>query len=123
LLLDEIYRQFQPPEPNPEVKGSGKAIKRGEASCKGKTPTQIKEAFVSESNLSEEQSQALKDLPRFEEHPSVDFPAGQLGALVYQMTLPETELASYGFQGCVYQLSLGLKKELAAKDNKRTEEK
>jgi hypothetical protein len=35
-----------------------------------------------------------------------------LGALVYEKTLPEAT-ASYGFQGCVYSLSLRVKHELA----------
>lgn len=116
VTLKEIYRQFQPPKPNPEVKGSAKAIKKGEATCKGKTPTEIREQFISESDLTEDQEEALSELPRFEANPSPSFPAGQIAALVYQQTLPEEVLASYGFQGCVYQLSLGVKQELAPKN-------
>lgn len=118
LELKEIYRQFQPPEPNPEVKGSAKAIKEGEEACEGKTPTEVTEAFIAAADLTSDQQEAVSELPRFEANPSSSFPAGQVAALVYQQSLEGEILPSYGFQGCVYALSLGLKQELAPKAQK-----
>lgn len=115
LLLKEIYRQFQPPEPDPGVKGSAKAIKRGEETCKGKTPTEVTEEFIAESDLTDDQEKAVAELDKFERNPSASFPAGQVAALVYQNTISDEILSSYGFQGCVYSLSLGVKKQLAPK--------
>jgi hypothetical protein len=112
-LLREIYRQFQPPESDPGVKGSAKAIKAGERACRGKTPLEIREEFIAESDLSGDQAEAVSELERYERNPSSSYPAGQLGALVYQMTLDDEALSSYGFRGCVYALSLGVKRELA----------
>ena len=110
-LLKSIYREFQPPKPDPNVKGSAKAIKTGERVCKHKTPVEIREEFIGESNLNEEQEKVVNELERYEKNPSPSYPAGQLGALVYEMTLPETT-ANFGFQGCVYSLSLGVRDEL-----------
>ena len=110
-LLKSIYREFQPPKPDPEVKVSAKAIKAGERECKGKTPLEVREEFIGESELNEDQEEVVNELERYEKHPSPSYPAGQLGALVYEKTLPEAT-ASYGFQGCVYSLSLRVKREL-----------
>jgi hypothetical protein len=110
-LLKSIYRQFQPPTPDPEVKGSAKAIKAGERVCKDKTPLEIREQFIGESDLNEDQEKIVSELEHYEKTPSPSYPAGQLGALVYEMSLPEAT-ATYGFQGCVYSLSLGVKREL-----------
>jgi hypothetical protein len=115
LLLEQIYRQFQPPEPDPRMKErSAKAIRAGERACKGKTPLEVREEFIAESDLSEDQAEAVSELEKYEENPSPNFVAGQLGALVYENALPE-KVARYGYQGCVYSLSLGLKRELAPK--------
>ncbi len=89
-MLREIYRQFAPPQPNPEVKGSAQAIEAGERACKGKTPLQVKQRFIDGSDLLDEQA-----------------------ALVYESSLPEDELAGYGYQGCIYSLAKGLEKRLA----------
>jgi len=113
LKLREIYRQFQPPKPNPEVKGSGKAIRRGEAACRGKTPSDVKNEYIDESDLNGDQRQAVAKIGTYEKNPSPSFPAGQLGALVYQRAQSGDVLPFYGFQGCVYALSLKLKRELA----------
>ena len=110
-LLKSIYREFQPPKPDPEVKVSAKAIKAGERECKGKTPLEVREEFIGESELSEDQAEVVNELERYEKNPSPSYPAGQLGALVYEKTLPEAT-ANYGFQGCVYSLSLRVKREL-----------
>jgi hypothetical protein len=111
-LLKSIYREFQPPKPDPQVKASGKAIKTGERVCKNKTPLEIREQYIGESELNEAQEEVVNELEHYEKHPSPSYPAGQLGALVYEKTLPE-ETANYGFQGCVYSLSLRVKRELA----------
>jgi hypothetical protein len=71
----------------------------------------VREEFIGESNLNEEQEEAVSELEHYEQHPSPSYPAGQLGALVYEKTLPEAT-ANFGFQGCVYSLSLGVKREL-----------
>jgi hypothetical protein len=94
------------------VKGSAAAIKRGERTCKGKTPLQIREAFIEDSELSADQEKIVAELPKYEKNQGPSFAAGQLGALVYQMSLPESD-ASYGYQGCVYQLARRLERELA----------
>jgi hypothetical protein len=113
LLLRQIYQQFQPPQPDPRMKErSAKVIKAGERACKGKTPLEVREEFIAESDLSEDQAEAVSELEKYEENPSPNFVAGQLGALVYENALPE-KVARYGYQGCVYSLSLGLKRELA----------
>lgn len=110
-LERQIYRTFQPPLPDPEVKGSAKAIKAGEAACEAKTPVAVKRKFIAESKLSSDQRQALAQIDRAEAQPSGDFAAGQLAALVYQGTL-EGELAEYGYQGCVYALARGLERRM-----------
>jgi hypothetical protein len=94
------------------VKGSAEAIRKGERECRGKTPLEVREEFIGEADLTEDQERAVAELPKFERNPSPSFPAGQVGALVYQLTLPDEVLSSYGFQGCVYALSLGVKREL-----------
>jgi hypothetical protein len=96
------------------VKASAKVIKVGERECKGKTPLEIREEFIGESELNEEQEEVVNELERYEKNPSPSYPAGQLGALVYEKTLPE-KTADYGFQGCVYSLSLRVKRELENK--------
>jgi hypothetical protein len=111
-LLRQAYRNFQPPLADPEVKGSAKAIKAGEAACKGKTPLEAKEEFISRSDLSAAQRESLQAIEAAEAHPSADFVAGQLAALAYEGTL-EGALAQYGYRGCVYALAEGLKGELA----------
>jgi hypothetical protein len=112
-LLEDVYRQFQPPEADPQVTGSGQALRRGIRVCRGKTPLQIREELIAESDLTPDQAKTVEQLPRYERTPTANFVAGQLGALVYERTLPEDEVATYGFQGCIYALSLKLKRELA----------
>jgi hypothetical protein len=120
--LRALYRQFPKPTPNPEVKGSAKAIRAGEAACKGKTPSQVKAAFYSaaieEGNLKAGSPEAkmIAKLPSYEAKAPQDsaFVAGQLAADTYQATLPEA-VAQFGYQGCVYSLALRLKRELAPK--------
>jgi hypothetical protein len=110
-LERQVYRNFQPPIPDPEVSGSAAAIEAGEAACRGKTPVQVKSEFLPESDLSAAQRQALAQIDRAEAHPGGDFAAGQLAALVYQQTLEGTA-AEYGYRGCVYALARGLESSL-----------
>ena len=112
-LLEDVYVQFQPPQADPGVKGASRVLRRGERTCRGRTPLQIRERFIDESELSDDQARAVQELPRHEQNPSPNFVAGQLAALVYEKTLPADEVATYGFQGCIYALSLRLKRELA----------
>ncbi len=106
-LQRQVYRTFQPPRADPEVAGSGRAIEAGEAACEGKTPVQVKERFIAASKLSAAQRRALAQIDRAEAHPSGDFAAGQLAALVYEGTLGG-KTAEYGYRGCVYALARGL---------------
>jgi hypothetical protein len=112
LVLREIYRNFQPPLPNPAVKGSAKAIAAGKRACKNKTPLEIKREFIAESDLTPDQREAVSQLARYDE-PTANFPAGQLAALVYQGTLGEEPLATEGYRGCVFVLAQRVKRQLA----------
>ena len=58
----------------------------------------------------------IAELPKFESQaaPVRDFAAGQLAAGVYEATLPEKQMVA-GYQGCVYELALQLRRELAKK--------
>jgi hypothetical protein len=114
-VLRAIYRQFPAPQPNPKVKGSAGAIAAGEKACAGKTPLEAREEFLPRSDLSGFQREQVERIPDYEKSPSYSFPAGQLAASVYEKTLPPTEVAPYGFQGCVYALSRVLKARLAPK--------
>jgi len=112
-LLREIYRQFQPPQPDPRMRrSSAKAIRAGERACKGKTPLQVREEFIADSDLGDDQAKVVAQLRKYEKDPSANFVAGQLGALVYEGSLPE-KIARYGYQGCVYSLAQVLKRRLA----------
>lgn len=111
-LERQIQRTFPPPQADPEVEGSAAAIAAGEAACEGKTPTEVKDEFIAQSDLSSAQRQALGQIERAEAHPSGDFATGQLAALVYQQTLGEGSAAGYGYRGCVYALARGLEREL-----------
>jgi hypothetical protein len=106
-----VYRNFQPPRPDSAVPGSAKAIEAGEAACRGKTPLEVKQRYLPESELSAAQRQALTQIDRAEAKPSADFAAGQLAALIYQGTLEGTA-AEYGYRGCVYALARGLESGL-----------
>lgn len=117
VVLREVYRNFQPPLPNPTIRGSSRAIAAGRRACAGKTPAQVKREFIARSELTADQRRALADLTRFESRPSGNFPAGQLAALVYGNTLKD-ELAGEGYRGCVYALGRELKRQLAPKNDK-----
>jgi hypothetical protein len=93
------------------------AIEAGRKACRGKTPLQVREEFIdSAAGLSADQKKMIGELPKFESQSatSPDFAAGQLAAGVYEATLPEKEMVA-GYQGCVYELALQLRRELAKK--------
>jgi hypothetical protein len=113
-VLRQIYRQFPPPKPDPAVKQSAQAIRAGERACSGKTPLQVREEFIEESDLLEPQAEMVAELPKLEKSAARNgaFITGQLGALVYERTLDE-RIARYGYQGCVYSLARVIEDRLA----------
>ena len=113
-VLKQIYRQFPPPKPDPAVRRSAEAIRAGERACRGKTPLEVREEFIGESDLLEPQAELVAELPKLERSAAENgaFITGQLGALVYERTLP-ARVARYGYQGCVYSLSRVVKRKLA----------
>ena len=113
-MLQQIYRQFPKPKPNPAVKRSAKAIKAGERACRGKTPLQVREEFIGGSDLLDAQAELVAQIPKYEKTAASNgaFVSGQLGALVYERTLPD-KLARYGYQGCVYSLARVIERKLA----------
>jgi hypothetical protein len=119
-----IAKQFPKPVPVENAPaGAMKAIRAGEKACKGKTPTEVRDEFLGNAQeggeLNEGQEEMLNELPQFEKQArtSPDFAAGQLAAGVYEATLPE-RLARSGYQGCVYELALQLRRELAKSGKK-----
>jgi hypothetical protein len=93
------------------------AIEAGRKACRGKTPLQVREEFLeSAQGLGEDQEKMIAQLPKFESQAgtSPNFAAGQLAAGVYEATLPEKQMVA-GYQGCVYELALQLRRELAKK--------
>lgn len=113
-----IYREFPPPKPDPGVKGSARAIERGEAACEGLSPLEVKARFYAkaEKRLLPAQKKMVGQLERFAKNAKNEgsFPAGQIAALVYEQSLPSEKTARFGYQGCVYALARGLERQLAA---------
>lgn len=118
-LLREVYRQFQRPKPDPEMKKrTAKVIRAGERACRGKKPIEVREEFLLESSLLDEQRKAVETrLEEAERHPSGNFVAGQLAALVYEGTLPD-KIGLYGYAGCVYALSQVYKRQLEREERR-----
>ena len=114
-LLQAIYRLFPPPKPDPKVKGSAEAIEAGERACEGKTPVEVREEYLPKSTFDSFQREQATRIEEYEKNPTYNFPAGQIAASIYEKTLSHSPLASYGFQGCVYSLSKGLKARLESK--------
>jgi hypothetical protein len=119
-----IAKQFPKPVPVENAPaGAKKAIRAGEEACKGKTPTEVRDEFLAAAEeggrLNEGQEAMLNELQHFEKQArtSPDFAAGQLAAGVYEATLSE-RMARSGYQGCVYQLALQLRRELAQSGKK-----
>ena len=115
-MTQVIAKQFPKPEPTEGAPpGAMNSIEAGRKACKGKTPEQVRDEFIGAAeDLNEGQEEMLGELGRFEaqSRTSPDFAAGQLAAGVYEATLPEVEARS-GYQGCVYELAVQLRKELA----------
>ncbi len=114
--IETLKEQFPPPKPSKVVKGSAAVIEAGKAACRGKTPLQIREEFyaAAKGNLEAGQAKMVAELPEYEAEAAEDpsFVAGQLGAMIYEMTLAK-EIQTYGFQGCVYELARQLEREIA----------
>jgi len=113
----QLARTFPVPKPAPgSPPGAAAAIEAGRKACKGKTPLQVREEFIGAAEgLSEEQEAMIGELPKFEKKAvTANFVAGQLAAGVYEATLPEKQ-AIAGYQGCVYELALQVRRELAKK--------
>lgn len=114
--LRAIYRQFRPPAPDPEARGSAAAIKAGERACAHKTPLEVKEELYAAArpHLSPEQAKMIGGIDHYERTAPHDqsFVAGQLAADVYEATLA-APVAQFGYQGCVYSLARGLEGRLA----------
>jgi hypothetical protein len=118
-LTEQLARVFPVPKAEPtDLPGAAKAIAAGRAACRGKTPVEVRDEFMAaaeaEAGLNEGQKEMLVEIARFEEQArhSPNFAAGQLAAGVYEATLPELKRMA-GFRGCVYELALQLRHELA----------
>lgn len=112
-LLKAIYRQFPSPQPEPSIKGSANAIRAGEAACEGKSPVEVRERYLAASRLTSSQRKLVTRIERYERRPTYSFPAGQLGATVYEKSLPKSTLSTFGYQGCLYALARELEARLA----------
>jgi hypothetical protein len=114
-MTKQLAITFPVPKPTPgSPPGAEAAIKAGRKACRGKTPIEVREAFIdSAKGFDPDQEKMLEELPKYEKQSgnSPDFAAGQLAAGVYQATLPELQ-ATAGYQGCVYELALQLRREL-----------
>jgi hypothetical protein len=117
-MTKQLAVTFPLPKPEPgSPSGTAAAIEAGRKACQGKTPIEVREAFIeSAKGLNEGQQEMLDELPKYERQAgnSPDFAAGQLAAGVYEATLPEAQ-GTAGYQGCVYELALQLRRELAKK--------
>jgi hypothetical protein len=118
-----ITKQLAVTFPKPKVEpgapaGTAKAIAAGRRACAGKTPVEVRDEFISAAEsgagLNEGQKEMVEEIAKFEKQAShsPNFAAGQLAAGVYEATLPEKERIG-GYQGCVYELAVQLRKELA----------
>jgi hypothetical protein len=111
--LENLRSQFPLPHLNPALEGAAAALAAGREACRGKTPLAVKEAFASQSHLGPAQAKMIAKLPSYEAQAGKDpsFTAGQLGALVYEMSLSRGAREE-GFGGCVYELARQLEREL-----------
>ncbi len=94
-ITEQLARTFPVPKPQPnEPPGAAAAIKAGRKACRGKTPIEVREEFIEAAEgLSEDQEKIIGELPKYEKQSgnSSNFAAGQLGAGVYEATLPEKQ--------------------------------
>ena len=112
---------FTPAVPTPRTEstreGAAAAIRAGEKACAGKSPTDVKQTHypqaVESGSLDPESPEAgtIDEIGKYEARVTteVSFTAGQLAAGAYERTLPD-EVASSGYQGCVYALSKWLER-------------
>jgi hypothetical protein len=121
--LRAIYGSFQPPQTSSMEPAAAKAVKGGEAACKGKTPTEVKEEFYpdAEKFLEPQQAKMIGQIASFEKQANTDrsFVAGQLAADTYAATLPAEAEEQPGYQGCVYALAQQLERQLAPSAQKK----
>jgi hypothetical protein len=113
----QLAQVFPVPKPGPgSLPGAAAAIAAGRKACEGKTPMQVREEFIGAAQgLSDEQEAMIDELPKYEKQAvTSNFVAGQLAAGVYEATLPDKK-AIAGYQGCVYELALQVRRELAKK--------
>jgi hypothetical protein len=115
-MTRQLAITFPFPKPAPgSPPGAAAAIDAGRKACRGKTPVEVREEFLAAAQgLNEGQREMIAELPHFEDQVSSNFAAGQLAAGVYEATLAEKLMVS-GYQGCVYELALQLRRELAKK--------
>jgi len=117
-VSEQLAQVFPVPKPGPgSLPGAAAAIEAGRKACKGKTPLQVREEFIEAAQgLSDEQKAMIGELPKFEKQAvTSNFVAGQLAAGVYEATLPERK-AMAGYQGCVYELALQVRRELSKQE-------
>jgi hypothetical protein len=116
-MSEQLARTFPVPKAEAgSLPGTAAAIEAGRTACKGKTPLQVREEFIEAAQgLSDAQEAMIDELPKFESQGlSPNFVAGQLAAGVYEATLPEKKMVA-GYRGCVYELALQVRRELAKK--------
>jgi hypothetical protein len=116
-----LARTFPKPQPLPQSSPQAeKWIEAGERACKGKAPADVIDEFMpaaeAQTTFTKDQKQMLGEIADYEKQASEspDFAAGQLAGGVYERLLPAARGRS-GYQGCVYQLALQLRRELAGK--------
>lgn len=111
--IRELRETF--PIPTADTEEGREAIAKGREACEAKTPTKVKAELYAQvrSELSPEQREMVERLDAYEAKAKREysFVAGQLAALLYEKSLPQAQ-ASYGFQGCVYELARGLEGEI-----------
>ena len=95
-------------------RGGAQGLQGQDADC------EVREEFIgaaeAEAGLNEGQKQMVGEHRQVRKAggKSPNFAAGQLAAGVYEATLPEKQRIA-GYQGCVYELALQLRRELAKK--------
>jgi hypothetical protein len=118
-MSEQLAQTFPEPKPAPgSPPGTAAAIAAGREACKGMTPLEVREEFIvaaeARGGLTDGQREMVGELDKYEKQASQSpsFAAGQLAAGVYEATLPEKQRIA-GYQGCVYELALQLRRELS----------
>lgn len=106
-----LQDQFPPPDVSELDPQATAAVRAGQQACLGKTPLEIRAEYLDDAvqnglDLTSPRGTMFKQPQNFRQpfRPGSSFASGQLAAGVYEETLPESS-ASYGFQGCVYELA------------------